>query len=200
MRQNERAVRLPHVIALINASKSTEYEPLAHALLHDFEQALAAYAKLSRTDCPRFQYDDCADADTVITAISTVAASLPPIIKPGVRLYAIGITPEHDAARALPLLDNVRAQAFEAGIQWQGGLTVGSAETLKTHMHDPRMGFWRRNTSEAMDRFIGTVRLGGSVSEIQSALDSPYEREIAANAIIAPANLPSWLYRRLYIR
>lgn len=200
MHRDGYASRLPHTIALVNATRETEYGPLAHALLHDFEQALAAYAKLSHSDCPCFQYGDCTDADTVIAATSTADGPLPQFIEPHTRLYAIGISPEHDAAQALSLFNDIQARVLETGALWQGGLAVGSAKMLERHVRDPRMGFWRRNTSEAMDRFIGTVRLGGSVTETQRALGSPYEHEIAANAIIAPANLPSWLYRCLYIR
>lgn len=180
-----RAQRPPRRIALMRNSTAGGDVPLDF-MLSDFQDALAAYARMSDTAVPDmaiFEGDDTAPSHPVDTMILSIYAytaveardslrslcSSPRIadaLTGEQRVYGIACIASSEDSFA-PLSREFESLTRQMGLTWCGMLGIGNADALADYVGHPRLGFWRRPVSEALDRFIGAVRSGLPISESQ---------------------------------
>ncbi len=157
-------------------------------LIADFCDATRAYARLSHMKEPAFVASDAAGgstADAYVAALSldelTARAEKAPGFAPdtpsSTPAYFIIYAPSDELSENLNengTKRTTRALGFvyamlesicsKSGRELCGVLLVGHAELLAAKFAGPRMGFWRRRTSEGMDRLIAAARTGMSVA------------------------------------
>ena len=185
-----RAQRPPRRIVLMRNSAAEGDAPLDF-MLSDFQDALTAYARMSDTAVPdmaMFGSDDAAPsfpADTMILSIyahTAVEARVSlrslrgsPRIADALieerRVYGIACIASPEGA-LVPLSREFESLTRQMGLTWCGMLGIGNADALSSYDGYPRLGFWRRPVSEALDRLIGAVRSGLPISESQQLAGS----------------------------
>ncbi len=167
-----------------------ELDQAAGALLDDFAEAFAVYARLSAAEhgdaaasVPVLQQISLADMsasdqgalnemgrfDAVVIGFAAECPHVPELnhmVVPGARVYAVGALTDAttgDGAERFSIDEafGALAQACRRdGLTWSGHLAVASAELLPRLTRSPRMGMFHRPVSEAIDRLILSVRTG----------------------------------------
>lgn len=193
------ASRLPQRIALVDVMPPQETS-LTGLLLEDFKDALGAYAHISHAHTPTFVLGAGEHADTVIIACTDhldfqQCSDIFDVLSSQTRIYAIACTASPEPTELLPHLKKLHILCSRHSLQWCGAFAIGSSDVLKRKMGQPRMGLWRRWASEAMDRFIGAVRCGGTVANAERAAASPFDDEIRCNVVFARCTLPIFIQR-----
>lgn len=191
--------RLPQHIALVDAPQSQDGLLLRY-LLDDFKDALAAYARISRTHTPTFAFKIDDNADTVVIACAEPleirsCCNVLDALSPQTRIYVIACTASPNPANLLNDLQKLDDSCTQRSLRWCGALAVGSSDVLERSIEQPRMSAWRRWASEAMDRFIGAVRCGDTVANTARAARSPFDDEIRYNVVFARCTLPTFMQR-----
>ncbi len=189
--------RLPQHIALINVARPQD-ESLTRLLLGDFKDALAAYARISCAHTPTFALKPDEHADTVIIACTDPldfqkCSDILDALFSQTRVYTIACTASPEPTELLPHLEKLHTLCGQHSFQWCGAFAIGSSDVLKRKINQPRMGLWRRWSSEAMDRFIGVVRCGETVANAERAASSPFDDEIRCNVVFARCTLPAFI-------
>ena len=179
--------RPPRHIGLIQlAAADDEARQALDYLYTDFQEALTAYAHITGASVPAMTKIDAhapTDAPYVDTAIVGVyahtaekaetilaspfaAASISRRLVSEQRVYAICCIEEIEV-NSQPLVQCCEERCEKHGFSWCGMLTVENARALFDYKGRPRLGFWRRPVSEALDRLIGAVRAGLPITESQ---------------------------------
>ncbi len=157
-------------------------------LIADFCDATRAYARLSHMKEPAFVASDAAGGSTAgayvaalsldeLMARAEKAPGFAPDTPSSTPAYFIIYAPsdelsenlnENGTKRTTRVLNFVHVMlegiCSKSGRELCGVLLVGHAELLAAKFAGPRMGFWRRRTSEGMDRLIAAARTGMSVA------------------------------------
>lgn len=196
----------PRRVALVDAGPSGGC-PAVEALLDDFEDAYRAYARRGGVDeranleLRRFARErDGGRSDGEPMAVDAVVLACPlecadpfewlpdRLTAPrgsendrgngAPRFYALCCTDEFDAEHALPLLEALERPCEASGFAWSGGLIVSAGGVIPRIAGGPRMGFLRRNVSEAIDQLILAVRCSAD-----------------AGVLVARPPLPRFAYR-----
>lgn len=185
MSNARRIQRPPRHIGLIRNSTPEGVASLDF-VLSDFQDALAAYARMSDTAVPEMTMlgnGHGAQSSPIDTAILSVYARTTAEALDSLRsLYSslhiadalieerrvYGIVCVASPSDALgPLSCELESLTRQMDLTWCGMLGIGNADALAGYDGYPRLGFWRRPVSEALDRFIGAVRSGLPISESQ---------------------------------
>lgn len=163
-------------------------EGFGELLIADFCDATRAYARLSHMKEPAFVASDAAGGSTAgayvaalsldeLMARAEKAPGFAPDTPSSTPAYFIIYAPSDELSENLNengTKRTTRALGFvyamlesicsKSGRELCGVLLVGHAELLAAKFAGPRMGFWRRRTSEGMDRLIAAARTGMSVA------------------------------------
>ena len=178
----------PRRVALVNASPRGARSATAH-LLADLAEALPVYARMAGVATPEVTEGPASAPDAVILGCEshTDEPSAPPLDLPerprgglaaGTRVYALAVTDLYEPERALPSLGAIERLCVAAGARWMGGVAVGGGRLVLPAAGSPRMGFWRRSRSEAIDRLVIALLSG-----------------TGAGVILARPALPRWAYQ-----
>ena len=207
-------LRAPGRIALIDASPEAR-RPTAGAVLDDFADALAAYARSSSSAVPDMVRiaADSGDRPSAFDAV-VIACSLAPdaplalqstacerallrcALEPHVRAYAVAISDAYEPEPACDALLAFEGICDASGIIWCGGVAIGAGSLIARTRKSPRMGTLRRARSQAIDRLIAAVRLGTNVDqalELAGGAGNPASPDI----LTVPCPLPRFLYRHI---
>ena len=149
-------------------------------LLWDFQDAIAAYARLSGTALPRpvdLGTDDASSvADGIVFAVedaldgeamAVVEQTLDCLGGAETRVYVAVQAAYGSAEQAHVVVGRLREACEHRGLSWCGGITVCTGAGIAALRRSPRMGLLRRPFSEAMDKLVGAVRMGCSVKHAQ---------------------------------
>lgn len=148
-------------------------------LLWDFQDAIAAYARLSGTALPRPvdpEKDDNDGADGIVLAVEdapndktmvAIEQALDRFGGAGARVYVVVKTDIGGLERTHGLVERLRAVCNLRDLSWCGGVVVCSGNGIAALRRSPRMGLLRRPFSEAMDKLVGAARMGCSVEHAQ---------------------------------
>lgn len=149
-------------------------------LLWDFQDAIAAYARLSGTALPRpvdLGTDDASSvADGIVFAVedaldgeamAVVEQTLDCLGGAETRVYVAVQAAYGSAEQAHVVVGRLREACEHRGLSWCGGITVCTGAGIAALRHSPRMGLLRRPFSEAMDKLVGAVRMGCSIEHAQ---------------------------------
>ena len=163
-------------IAYISIPDSADLE----FLLWDFQDAIAAYARLSGTALPRpvdLGTDDASSvADGIVFAVedtpngkamAVVEQTLDCLGGAETRVYVAVQAAYGSAEQAHVVVGRLREACEHRGLSWCGGITVCTGAGIAALRRSPRMGLLRRPFSEAMDKLVGAVRMGCSVKHAQ---------------------------------
>lgn len=163
-------------IAYISILDSADLE----FLLWDFQDAIAAYARLSGTALPRpvdLGTDDASSvADGIVFAVedapdgeamTVVEQTLDCLGGAETRVYVIVQAAYGSAEEAHVVVGRLREACERRGLSWCGGITVCTGAGIAALRRSPRMGLLRRPFSEAMDKLVGAARMGCSVEHAQ---------------------------------
>lgn len=204
----QRRQRPPRHIGLMG-NVSPQNEPILDFLFSDFQDALAAYARLSDTAVPLMtaiqssKVENAPHFDTAVlgvyvhtpeealSAFSSLCLSMKAseALVDERRVYGI-ICVEEDGDYAAQFSQQCRLLCEQANLTWCGALVIARANALAAHRGRPRLGFWRRPTSEALDRFIGAVRSGLSISESQALAGAVIDADDTISARARRVPLP----------
>lgn len=163
-------------IAYISIPDSADLE----FLLWDFQDAIAAYARLSGTALPRpvdlgtddassvtdgivFAVEDALDGE----AMAVVEQTLDYLGGAETRVYVAVQAAYGSAEQAHVVVGRLREACEHRGLSWCGGITVCTGAGIAALRRSPRMGLLRRPFSEAMDKLVGAVRMGCSIEHAQ---------------------------------
>lgn len=78
----------------------------------------------------------------------------------GTSVYAVCVCVGCPAEEALGCLHALEEACDQRGLAWAGGVAVGHAQVVSAFERSPRLGFWRRPVSEALDLMLLAVRCG----------------------------------------
>ena len=177
--------RPPRRIGLIR-NNTPEGVAALDFVLSDLQDALAAYARMSDTAVPDMTVlgtgggAQLPPVDTVILSVYARTAaeagdslrslySSPHVVDALIeerRIYGLACIASPEDALG-PLSREFESLTRQTGLTWCGMLGIGNADVLAGYDGYPRLGFWRRPVSEALDRLIGAVRSGLPISESQ---------------------------------
>lgn len=162
-------------IAYISIPNSSDLE----FLLWDLQDAIAAYARLSRTALPhpvdlKANSADTADGivlaveDTPVDeAVADIAKALDRFGDTGTRVYVVVQAACERTEGACMLIERLRQACELRRLTWCGGVIACTGSGIAALRHSPRMGLLRRPFSEATDKLVGAVRMGCSVEHAQ---------------------------------
>ena len=162
-------------IAYISIPDSADLE----FLLWDLQDAIAAYAQLSDTALPRsvdLEADDAGAVDGMVFAVDdafddeamiTVEQILDRFGDTETRVYVVVQALSKNNKQADEVLDHLYRACILRDLPWCGGVVICAGSGIAALRHSPRMGLLRRPFSEAMDKLVGAVRMGGSREHAQ---------------------------------
>ena len=149
-------------------------------MLWDLQDAIAAYAQLSGTALPHpvdlKANDTDAAADGIVLAVGDMPddeampaaqCALDRFGNTGTRVYVVVQAACERTEGARMLVERLRQACELRRLTWCGGVVVCAGSGIAALRHSPRMGLLRRPFSEAMDKLVGAVRMGGSVENAQ---------------------------------
>lgn len=184
-------------------------EAASSLLLADAHDAMLAYERLAKLDDPEhrtpevklFGEDACNDGsyalangkpnefDAIVLGCATNTA--PALMGKALRLaapsrliYVIVATPNQEPEAARDLLQRLRALRDGHDLAWGGALVVADSPAIASLVRAPRMGFWRRPVSEAVDELVFALRCGANIASVSAH---------AAGVIVAQPRRPPWL-------
>ena len=177
-------------------------------LLWDFQDAIAAYARLSGTALPRpvdLGTDDASSvADGIVFAVedtphgkamAVVEQALDCLGGMKTRVYVIVQAAYGSAEQAHVVVGRLREACEHRGLSWCGGITVCTGAGIAALRRSPRMGRLRRPFSEAMDKLVGAVRMGCSVKHAQRLGGGNAEDVDTDGMVYAEPALPAPIWR-----
>lgn len=162
-------------IAYISIPDSADLE----FLLWDLQDAIAAYAQLSGTALPRpvdLGVDDAGAVDGIVLAVDdalddeamiAVEQILDRFGGTGTRVYAVIRAAQEGAEQARGAAVRLHKACERQGQLWCGGVVICAGSGIAALRRSPRMGLLRRPFSEAMDKLVGSIRMGCSVEHAQ---------------------------------
>lgn len=163
-------------IAYVSIPNSADLE----FLLRDFQDAIAAYARLSGTALPRPVDLKANDADAAVDGIvlaitdkpndeaaSAAQQALDRFGNTGTRVYVVVQATCGRTEEAHRYIECLRQACELRRLTWCGGVVICAGSGIAALHHSPRMGLLRRPFSEAMDKLVGAVRMGCSVEHAQ---------------------------------
>ena len=156
-------------------------EGLAAFLLHDFDAAIRAYARVTGSAEPLpasvhavVVFGTLEACTAWIMARADKHGGAEATDEAAARLYIVAYTDGAARGAACGGADEQAARAAAAaGFTWCGGCILGRAGALARLTRSPRMGFWRRPVSQACDRVVGAARLGLSLSDAAAVTGAP---------------------------
>lgn len=180
--------RTPHRVALVSAGARGVRSAADH-LLADLAEALPVYARMAGVEPPEVTKAPRPGQGAVVLGCESRADAPPACLidllegsggglAPGMRVYALSVTGLYEPERALPSLDAIGQACSASGARWMGGVAVGGGGLVLPTAGTPRMGIWRRQRSEAVDRLIMAILSGAE-----------------AGVILARPPVPRWGYR-----
>lgn len=156
---------LPKTVALIEFGDRTSALP--GLLLDDFEDALAAYARIGGVPAPRRALASRhADALVIATHARDMHEARYTAIAPGALVYALIACDACETSEARQALESLEESLDRTHATLAGCALIPLAETLETRMRGPRMGHARRNVSEATDELVLALRCAEKTSII----------------------------------
>lgn len=136
-------------------------------VLSDFKDAYAAYEQMSSVAGAEKSYsfvEKASKADTVVVAYEHVedACEYVASLKPNTKVYGIAVA-DVLPSQAITGLDTA---CKRKSCTWQGSLVITKEPVVVVALQKkPRLGWWRRKLSEAIDRLIACARAGVSIQE-----------------------------------
>ena len=136
-------------------------------------------------------------ADGPTALLERMAHAHSDALSPGTRVYAIGTGHAHDPHALEPSFAALERACRARGLSWCGVVAAGGGATVARWVHTPRMGFWRRSRSEAIDRLIAAMRCGLSIAAYAERMHfrGAMARAATQNAIYSRCPLPRPLYQ-----
>lgn len=193
-----------HNIAFVSIPESADLE----FLLWDFQDAIAAYARLSGTALPRpvdLGTDDASSvADGIVFAVedaldgeamAVVEQTLDCLGGAETRVYVAVQAAYGSAEQAHVVVGRLREACEHRGLSWCGGITVCTGAGIAALRRSPRMGLLRRPFSEAMDKLVGAVRMGCSIEHAQRLGGGNADDVDADGMVYAEPALPAPIWR-----
>lgn len=155
--------RRPERVALANLAGS-----VGEFLLNDMALAGAAYERHGKAENPiAFERVDAPDEPPGFDAIVLALPAAEPLpedllasLSQTTAVYAACVCEKSAPEDALPLLSSLEQACDQHELVWRGGMAIGNAEVLLAFAHMPRLGFWRRPTSEGVDQLLFAIRCG----------------------------------------
>lgn len=190
-------------IAYISIPDSDDLE----FLLWDLQDAIAAYAQLSGTVLPRpvdLKANDTGVVDGMVLAVndafddetmSVVEQALGCLGGTETRVYVVVQVGCGSPERAHMVVGHLREACERRGLSWCGGIVVCAGAGIAALRHSPRMGLLRRPFSEAMDKLVGTVRMGCSIEHAQRLGGGNAEDVDADGMVCAEPAVPVPIWR-----
>ena len=164
-----------HNIAFVSIPESADLE----FLLWDLQDAIAAYARLSDTVLPHpvdLKADDAGAVDGIVLAVDdafddeamiAVEQILDRLGNTETRVYVVVQALSNNAKQTDEVLDRLYRACLLRDLPWCDGVVVCTGTGIAALRHSPRMGLLRRPFSEAMDKLVGSVRMGCSIEHAQ---------------------------------
>ena len=152
-------------LALIDAGLAQPEATLRY-LADDFEEALAVYERLGASaEFPARTFDVrrvmiSANADTYDAGPHDQGLQR--------RVYAIACTDDVSPASAVRTLEEF-ALSLTKEDGWSGGVAIAGGRLVASAAHTPRMGYFRRSQSEAIDQLILAVRSSCALGDLADA-------------------------------
>ena len=182
-------------------------------LLWDLQDAITAYAQLSGTALPR-PVDTNATrtagpADGIVLAVedeldgtewAAVEQALEHFGCAGTRVYAVVQASNEGAGQAHEIIERLRKACEHRGLVWCGGVVICAGKGTAALRHSPRMGLLRRPFSEAMDKFVGAVRMGCSIEHAQRLGGGNAGDVTAGSVVFARPAVPAPIWRAIIKR
>lgn len=164
----------PQNVALINLGRAEPARRELGLLLDDMAEAGDVYEKRSGVE-DRIGFervDDAvglAGADAAVLGLDVGDACFEEVLaalEPGSIVYAVLACGDRVAEDALGILSVLGECCDEHGDVWGGGVAVAHSRTVEVFARSPRLGFWRRPTSEAVDGLLVAIRCGEEAGNI----------------------------------
>lgn len=190
-------------IAYISIPNSADLE----FLLWDLQDAIAAYAQLSGAALPRpvdLKANDTGVVDGMVLAVddafddeamSVGEQALDCLGGTETRVYVVVQVGCGSPERAHMVVGHLREACERRGLSWCGGIVVCAGAGIAALRHSPRMGLLRRPFSEAMDKLVGTVRMGCSIEHAQRLGGGNAEDVDADGMVCAEPAVPVPIWR-----
>ena len=164
----------PQNVALINLARAEAERRELGLLLADMAEAGTVYEKRSGVEEQvAFELAEdisgLADAGAAVMGIDLGDACFEEAfaaLKPGTIAYAVLACGDRVAEDALGILSVLGECCDERKVIWGGGVAVAHSRTVTAFARSPRLGFWRRPTSEAVDGLLVAIRCGEEVGNI----------------------------------
>lgn len=135
-------------------------------VLDDMAEAGAVYERQGATENPvEFVRGTTAGCDAVALGMDGTDARFGDRLgelEAGCAVYAVCACAGCAAEEALGCLGALEEACEQHGLLWRGGLAIEDAQAVAPFEHSPRLGFWRRPVSGAVDRLLLAVRCGGN--------------------------------------
>ncbi len=155
-------------------------------LLGDAAEAGAAYERRAGAERPvEFARGTAGvggtSVDAVILGLDGTGARFGDVLdslSAGTSVYAVCACVGCPAEEALTCLHALEEACDQRGLVWSGGIAIGHAQVVGAFERSPRMGFWRRPVSEALDLMLLAVRCGADAG-LAAVRPGPLRRAFA---------------------
>lgn len=179
MDRNKRPTRVGLVAC---ATSDGEASRTIELLLDDAAEAGAVYERRSGAKIPvEFTRGTTAGCDAVILGLDGTGARFGDVLdslSAGTSVYAVCACVGCPAEEALNCLHALEEACDQRGLAWAGGVAVGHAMVIGAFERSPRLGFWRRPVSEALDLMLLAVRCGADAG-LAAVRPGPLRRAFA---------------------
>ena len=157
----------PTQVGLVNAA-GRRCAGVGEVLLADMAEAGAVYErrggmeKVISFGCVGLEGDVSA-CDAVVVALDVADAQFGELLgrlRAGCAVYVVCLCVECQAEEALATIYALEEACDQRGLAWRGAFAIEDAQVIEPFAGMPRMGFWRRPVSEAVDCMLLAVRCG----------------------------------------
>ncbi|WP_321970822.1 hypothetical protein [Paratractidigestivibacter sp.] len=164
----------PQKVALINLARANDARIELGLLLDDAAEAGAVYERRSGLETQTaFELVErtaaLASHEAVVLGLDLGDASFDEALAAldeGTMVYVVLSCGDNPAEQALGVLSIFGEICDERGLVWGGGIAVAHSQVVAAFEQAPRLGFWRRATSSAIDELLLRIRCGEEAGNI----------------------------------